>query len=132
MKLSDARSAYCDYSGRLSDLVTQLDFAGVGIVWVLKIGDTNGVIQYGDRLIYALALLTVSLAFALFQYGYASIAWGIYHRIKEKQLTQESEEFGAPCQINWPTNILFWGKTISCIIAYMIIIVHIGKQLLQK
>ncbi len=128
MNLSDARQAYYDYSGKLSDLIEKLNYAGIGIIWILKFDNKTG-ISFSGCLLWALGLLTTSLCFALFQYSYASCAWGLFHRKKEITETREDEIIAAPRTINWPTIFFFWGKAVLCVIAYLILIFHIGKQL---
>lgn len=130
MKIHDVREAYYDFSRRLSALIIKLNLSGIGVIWVLKIGSSNGSIDYGKPLLWALGIFVGSMSAALLQYIYATIAWGIYGRYREKIHTREDESFEPHCLINWPTNIFMWAKVVFTIAGYVVLVWHIGKQLL--
>lgn len=110
MKLQDARQAYYDYSGKASDVARTLSFAGIALIWVFKV-EGNDAPRVPNELVFPALLLAASLACDLLQYASASIFWGVFHRVKEKDSSAtEDLEFQAPRWINWPTNVFFWGK----------------------
>ena len=81
-------------------------------------------------------LVVISLALDFLQYVYASAAWGIFHRFKEKKRDNKeargiafTDEFQAPDQINWPTLIFFWMKLGVLSVAYWIMIVSLFHEL---
>jgi hypothetical protein len=130
MKLKDAREYYNQRSSKLSEVVRQLNFAGIAIIWLFRTGDKTGGIPYNDFLIWPLGLLVASATFDLLHYAYASAAWGIFHRVKEKELHHNEEaEFLAPDAINWLSNILFWGKAMLTVAAYILLVIYIGHYL---
>lgn len=116
----------------MSDLIARLDFAGIGIIWVLRVGPANGVIPFDRCLLWALGFLAVSLVFAVFQYAYATVAWAWFSRRKEVDGCGEDAEVTAPGQINWPTNFFLWSKVAACVLAYTIIVRHIGSKLVDQ
>ncbi|MEN3370901.1 MAG: hypothetical protein V7609_3044 [Verrucomicrobiota bacterium] len=128
MKLSDARQAYYDYSARLSDISRQLNLAGIAVIWIFKTTTVAG-IPFSVFLLWPLAFHVLGLAFDVLQYAYASAAWGIFHRRREKSGIKEDEHFGAPSAINIPTNIFFWGKTVATVVAYTLALFYISTQL---
>src|SRR4051812_41083792 len=110
MKLKDAREYYNQRSTKLSEVVRQLNFAGIAIIWLFRTGDKTGGIPYNDALLWPLALLVASATFDLLHYAYASAAWGCFHRMKERELkNDENAEILAPAAINWLSNVFFWG-----------------------
>lgn len=125
MKLKDIRETYYSYTAKASDISRQISFAGIAIIWIFKT-DVNDKIALPDELICAAILLLISLSLDLFQYIYASAAWGIFHRVNEMRNGVDYEdEIVAPSSINWPTIVFFWGKLISLIFGYYALI-HYG------
>ena len=129
MKLAEYRSTYYEYTGKLSDIVRQLNFAGIAVVWIFKVGQETGGIPFAQCLLWPMGLFVLSLGFDLLHYIYASIAWGLFHRCKEKNGVNESEEIQARREINWPTNIFFWAKVAASLAGYSILIIYIAAQL---
>jgi len=132
MKLKDALKIYYERSTKLSDVVRQLNFAGIAVIWLFRTGDKTGGIPYSECLLWPLGLLIGSATFDLLHYAYASAAWGIFHRVQEKKLQKEKNlegEFHAPKSINWLSLIFFWGKTILCIAAYCFLVTYIARYL---
>ena len=130
MNLKDARDYYNQRSSKLSDVVRQLNFAGIAIIWLFRTGEKAGGIPYNDSLLWPLGLLVGSATFDLLHYAYASAAWGIFHRVKEKQLhNDENAQFLAPDAINWLSNIFFWGKALLTIAAYILLVIYIAHYL---
>jgi hypothetical protein len=109
MKLRDARNAYEQFSGKASDLVRQLSLAGVGLIWVFRsgAGATDAPLLLAPELLRAAVFIFLALLFDLLQYLLGTAIWGIYHRYKERKGTQESSEFLAPEQLNWPIWVCF-------------------------
>jgi len=119
MILEDVRQAYYDFTGKTSEIVRQLGFAGIALVWIFKTGTDGNPIIPNNLLIPAI-LIVISLTSDLSQYIAGSIAWGVYNRIKEKRGTSDKENFEAPRYINWATNAFFITKIICMAIAYFL------------
>src|SRR5882724_5194543 len=88
MKLKDALKIYYERSTKLSDVVRQLNFAGIAVIWLFRTGDKTGGIPYSECLLWPLGLLIGSATFDLLHYAYASAAWGIFHRVKKKKISK--------------------------------------------
>ncbi|SQH78338.1 conserved membrane protein of unknown function [Shewanella benthica] len=118
MNLSGARDNYYTFSASLSSGTRQLAFAGIAVVWIFAQQDGD-IVSTNELLRKSMLCFVFSLAFDLFQYFYASAAWGIFHRIKEEKLNHDdSTEFTAPYLINWPTNFFFWGKAVIVLVGF--------------
>ncbi len=154
MELKDARAAADTFSGKASDVSRQLAFAGIAVIWILRVGDKTGGIQYAGALLLPLLMFVASLALDLLHYVYGAVAWLSFHRIKELELKDAPAEtktkaprwihringpssntsptgpkFKAPRCINWPTNFFFYGKLVLNILAYLQLLSFIWKQL---
>jgi hypothetical protein len=131
VKLKDALDIYYQRSTNLSDVVRQLNFAGIAVIWLFRTGDKNAGIPYSDLLLWPLGLFIASATFDLLQYAYASAAWGIFHRKQEKKLNNDPEaDFHAPGAINWLSNVFFWGKAILTVAAYCLLVRYIAGHLI--
>ena len=130
MKLTDAREAYYTFSGKLSDVVRQLDLAGVALIWLFALKADNGDITIPCALRWPLGLFVVSLASDIMQYLCATIAWGCFHRHKEKQGVADNVDIYAPKQLNWLPLFFFWLKTLLNLAGYAFIIMFIARMII--
>jgi hypothetical protein len=77
-----------------------------------------------------LIFFVATLSFSLLQYLWGTMIWGYFTRKEEKKLTDvanEDPELEAPAWYNWPTNTFFCLKTISVIIGYILLFIHLVK-----
>src|SRR5262245_662708 len=120
MKLSDARDAYYQHSGKASDVARQLAFAGIAFLWIFKTETPNGPVLPG-ALYFPAAVLSLGLVLDLAQYLIQTYVWGTFHRRKElefqRKKTPEDTPFNAPKEKNWPGLTLFISKMVCVIIA---------------
>lgn len=144
MKLEDVRNEYYFYTGKVSDLVRQLGFAGIGIIWLFKTTAANGPTIPKD-LLPAGGLILLSLAADLLQYAVGAVIWDRFNARKEDELERkaekrkaqgktydlESEDFTAPASVNTVTEILFWVKFVAMLLAYVLLLFYITR-LFQK
>ena len=128
MKIGEAKDSYYEYTRKTSDIIRYLGLAGIAIIWIFRV-ESTGEISLPRTLLFPAVLLILGLGFDLFQYLYASIAWGAYHSHKEKTGTQEDEEFKAPRPINWLTDTFFVLKIVSIVLAYILILRYLFKLL---
>ena len=49
MKLSEYKKTYEDFSGKASNVVRQLSFAGIAVIWIFKV-QSNGSLKIPDTL----------------------------------------------------------------------------------
>ena len=134
MELNAIRSAYYEKSGQASELARKLGFAGIAIIWVFREQGAD-VVDLHQQLVLAGILIVGALAADFLQYVYGALAWGIFHRVKERGFQKgESEEdlprpdIEAPDWINWPSLFFFWSKIVAILWAYMILLTYLGSR----
>jgi hypothetical protein len=121
MKLSDVRENYNYFSGKASDIVRQLGFAGIAVIWVFKT-DIAGRPAVPTELLPAAILIVIGLALDFLHYIIGSLIWATYNGIKERAGTTAATEFLAPRPINWPTLSVFWLKILVMSAAYTVLV----------
>jgi len=125
--LKEARGAYDYFSGKLSEIVRQLSFAGIAVVWMFK--SESGGVPFDVALLMPLRFFVVSLALDLAHYGYGSLAWGRFAHVQEKQGVTDDHNVDPPDHINWPSIAFFWLKSVSCALGYLILIIRLWDQI---
>jgi len=125
MKLNEFKEDYQWFSGKTSDVVRQLAFAGIAIIWIFKQDGEPPIIP--RALLWPIILLAFSLAADLLQYVSATIIWGSFHRYHEKNNPKDRDIKASP-KLNWPTNFLFYTKIFFVIWAYVSMINYIFEQ----
>jgi hypothetical protein len=130
MNLKDVKATYDFFSGKASDLTRQLSFAGIAIIWVLRVGDKTGGVPYSHELLIPLWGFVVALAMDFLQYVYAAIAWNRFLHWKEDLLGADSDkDFLVPPMINFPTSVFFCAKIVAAMISYAYLIKYIARVL---
>jgi len=135
MKLSGVRQAYYDSSAKASDIIRNLNFAGIAVVWIIKKGKDNGDVSFSPFLYWPLIIFVISLLFDSLQYIYKSLVFSFYARHKEKEFfdlkrpNPDEEDIPLPRWFNWPSLFFFWGKISVNQIGYILLIIFIAKQL---
>ncbi len=123
MKLVDCKEEFYFYSGKTSDIVRYLGFAGIAIIWFFK-EKNNNIITIPDSLYWPLILLLIGLTLDLLHYIVGTIVWDVFHRMKDNEEGVNEDTEIDTSNINWPTDILFYLKIIPIITAYMLIIIY--------
>ena len=127
MILKDARISYEYASGKLSDIVRQLSFAGVAVIWIFrKEGDG---LNLEEGLLLPLFTFVTALGFDLLHYIYTSFVWGFYAHKKEKEGHSDSDVIAPPDYINWPTLFCFWTKAFLCVVAFVMLLVFLKHKI---
>jgi hypothetical protein len=127
LNLQSVREAYYEASGKLSDIIRQLAFAGIAVVWLF--GYLPNDQRLDDNFVLPGVLIVSCLAFDFLQYVYRSAAWGIYGLWLE-QTGNGGGEFKAPGWINWPAIVLLCLKAASLAGAYALLGYRLGQRLL--
>jgi len=128
VKPKDAREAYYYYSGKASDISRTLAFAGIALIWVFKIEIGNQA-RIPAALLFPAFLIAASLGADLLQYIYGTLAWGIYHRYRERKYNASEEmEFEAPSWMNWGTNALFALKLLLITWGFVLVLSYALRQ----
>ena len=128
MKLENVRENYQYFSQKTSEIVRQLGFAGIAVVWIFKT-DVAGRPVVPAELMPAAKLIVIGLGLDLLHYVIGTLVWGIYTGIKERAGTKEETKFMAPRPINWATLLFFWAKIIVMVIAYIYILRFLASRL---
>jgi hypothetical protein len=121
MKMEDVLDHYQYYSGKASDIVRQLGFAGVALIWVFRT-DVGGKHTIPQQLLPAAESIVFALGLDLLHYVSGTLIWGIYNSRKEAAGTDNDTDFMAPRPINWATLFFFWAKILAMISAYVYIL----------
>jgi hypothetical protein len=116
--LAEAREFYYVLSGKASDAVRQLGFAGIATIWVFK-SETHGVLSVPGPLLVPGLLIVAGLFLDLLQYVIATALWGAYTRREERGGTKPGALITAPAAINWPANVCFALKITLILAAYI-------------
>lgn len=119
MKRADALENYEYFTTSLSSLNRQLAFAGIAVIWVAILSQSSSDLTNQLTAFSPIFWFVSSMVLDLFHYIYASLAWGLFHRLKDKPDIPEDEDFTAPDWINWPSLLLFWAKVIAVCIGYI-------------
>ena len=130
VKLKDARDNYYFNSGKTSDLVRQLGLAAIAVIWLFKY-EVAGTPKIPATLLLPLVLVVIGLALDLLQYAFATAIWGIFHRVKERSI-EEDTDFVAPRQVNWPAITFFWLKVVAIGSAYYLLLQHLANTVIAK
>ncbi|HSU16310.1 hypothetical protein [Longimicrobium sp.] len=116
--LAEARESYYTLSGKASDAVRQLGFAGIAVIWVFK-SETRGAVSVPDALLLPGLLTVAGLFLDLLQYVFATVLWSTFIRRRERAGTLPGDLITAPPSINWPANTCFYLKIALILAAYV-------------
>ena len=130
--IAEWRKDYDYFSGQLSLITRQLDFAGIAVVWLLRVGEDVGPVSFAPCLLVALFAFVLSLVFDLLHYAYGSVAWGWFARHHERKHGRLDVEVGASPKMNWPTLVFFGGKALACSVGHVILLSHMARELLAS
>lgn len=109
-------------TGKASDIVRQLAFAGIAVVWIFRITDTTGRMQVPPEFVKVAFGCVVSLSLDLLQYLVASVFWGVFGCHLDRKGVKADDEFAAPGWINWPALLFFWGKSAVIVLSYVLLL----------
>ena len=132
MKLSDIRNDYFTYSTRVSEIIRNLNFAGLALLWILSREDAECFFNSKENLI-PLRLLVFSMVTDVLQYLIQSIIWYTYYMHKRKELLKENIEDveNAIINENEAYNIIpwcFWGlKILFTLLAFIFVAIILFK-----
>ena len=129
MKLQDYRQLFYDQAKKTSDVVRNLAFVGVAIIWVFKKETDTGQIIISATFSYAGVFLIISFILDLLHCVIPTIIWDYFHKTKEKEKgVDENTEIDHPSWMSKPAYFFFWSKISFVIIAYGLIF----KEILDR
>jgi hypothetical protein len=129
MKISELRDGYYDAAGKVSERVRQFSLAGIGVIWILRVGEHTGGITYNEVLFWPLGIFVAGLAVDFVQYLYKSIIWGSLNTYYWRKHGDNDKEITISGKWNWPTVVFFWSKAALTIIGFAILLTFIVSQL---
>ncbi len=129
MKLSGIRKAYEELSGKLSDIVRQLAFAGIGIIWIVRLNKPDSSVSISPELSLPLILLVVTLFFDTLQYLISTIIWHSFYHKSYKKNPNEDREVNENESWNIPCWIIFYIKVVILMAAYIFLFIYLWKIL---
>jgi len=127
VKLSKYKEDYYDASRSASSVARTSAFAGIALIWVFRVEGDNPAIP--QALIAPVACLAIGLAIDLLQYVLATVIWGSFHRLKEKNLASPNldPEVSHPHWFIVPIRITFWAKLAFITVGYFLIAFYVSR-----
>lgn len=119
MKIQELLDTYYEASGKTSDISRQLAFAGIAIIWVLRVGANSDGILFSSELIVPLYCFAFALVADLGQYIYKTIIWGLLNWHHWRNHKDNNADVDVSSFTNLPTQILFWAKVVLVVYAYI-------------
>lgn len=117
MKINDVARAKDLFTGKASDVVRQLAFAGIAVIWLVRADKSPHPIP--PYLVPVLALFSIALACDLLQYTIASLIWSVFYRKKLSENLAENTDFEEPAWLPLPGYVLFTLKVITAVVAWV-------------
>ncbi len=121
--------AYHEASSKTSEIARQLAFAGIAVIWVLKVGTDSGGVPFSVKLIVPLYCFSVALAADLGQYIYKTAAWWALNQYHWRKHKDNIVDVDVSSLVNFPTHILFWGKIVVVVYGYACLLFFIKSWL---
>lgn len=129
MKLSGIREAYEELSGKLSDIVRQLAFAGIGIIWIVSLNKPDSTVSISRELTFPLILLVFTLFLDALQYLVSTAIWySVYHK-HHKKGANEDTEINEKEAWNIPSWVIFIAKVLVLFTSYVLLFIYLWKIL---
>lgn len=131
MKLSEYNKAGNEYTARASDIVRQLAFAGIAVVWIFTTIGPDGYVL-DSKLILPLLLLVLTLLFDLLQYVIGGDTWKRFFRRMERKARERGDHdplVKAPSRYSAPIYFFYWGKITLILLSYLLIILYLIMKL---
>ena len=129
MKLQDILDQYHQDSSQASDIARNLNYALLGVVWILSKENIGNLVDYK----YPLILIVISLAADFFQYFLKGQLEKCHFDEQEKKATDVNgninEEFDAapyPAHIKIVAQLFYYLKLISTAVAAIIIVCRLA------
>lgn len=120
MKLEDYKKKSHEYTAKASEIARQLNFAGIGIIWIVR--TTFPELKLSDfQLLLPLLLISISLISDFFQYLIGGIIWIEFYKSKEKRGISGTTDLKSPEWRNRILYIFYYVKFVFMVVAYIFI-----------
>ena len=131
MTRNDLKEATQYYSEKVSDVTRQLNLAGLGIIWIFRVGGPeSGGIPWGNFFLVPMGLMVLSLGCELWQYVHYTYLWDAEYRKCIEAEMPDTEEIP-----NWDSSKvkrgkrLFYAKVGLTGTAFLMLVAMIGRAL---
>src|SRR5438045_131950 len=117
--LDEAKSARNDVTNTLGDVVRQLAFAGIAVLWILRSEPGKTGLNFTNEFFLPLLFFSFSLSSDLLQYVWSSAVWDTVVMVWSRRKPPKSVNDPMPHWIeslNSLTRVFMWGKAICLII----------------
>jgi hypothetical protein len=127
VKVADYQNAYYDMSGKASDIARTLSLAGLGLIWIFKLDDPEGV-RLAVDLVRAAAWIVAALILDITQYLYLSVVWLAVSYVYEKKYGHAADNLSHSPWLPRVAEMIFAAKIICLAVGYWLI----GSHLLER
>jgi hypothetical protein len=130
VKIRKIREDFEATTKTVSDLVRQLAFAGIAVIWVIRVGDdAGGIRQSLEPLFPSLLLFVVALAFDFAQYVFRALTLFFANIFFWTKYRNEEQDVLYSGWLNLLPYLFFFGKAVCLIVAYWQLLLFIYAQL---
>jgi hypothetical protein len=106
MELEKYKTNSHDYTAKASDIARQINFAGIGIIWIIRTSNDN--ISLSDSsLLTPLILISISLLLDFSQYLLGGILWINFYNKKRKEGISKEIDVSIDPKNEWRTQLLY-------------------------
>ena len=136
MKLNEIEAKGLTFSRKASELNQKFCFAGIAIIWLLKISLDSGKIQLSNLLLISLLLFSLSLLTEILYYSISAKIWdNKYHSLKKKLNKKERKLKEEDIQREVLNNesipwLVFFFKISLTTISFILIIIHLFQKVI--
>jgi hypothetical protein len=128
MELKEYKKKSHEYSGKASDLARQINYAGLGIIWIIISTNITVISLKNSLTLFPLILISISLFFDFAQYFIGGIIWIRFYKNNEKKGIGKNDDI---LSAKWRSNVLYffyYSKFILTITAYIFIFIALIKR----
>jgi len=129
MKISDLKATFYEASGTTSELSRKLAFAGIAVIWILRVGDNSGNIPFAAHLAVPLYCFVISLALDILQYIYKAVIYWALNTYFWRKHQNDEVDVSVSGYFNLPTHLFFWGKTVLVTYGYIQLLFYLQDKL---
>jgi len=122
MKLSKIRDDYQEATAKVSDLARQFSFAGIAIIWTLKLNKDSNAPVYSSCLTIPLGLFVLTLSIDFLHYIYRALSLGIINSYYYRIYKNDESDIDYPSWCNYLSIVFFWMKCAILTGAYIFLL----------
>ena len=134
MKLKEAQEQVREVTKSLSDVNRTLCLSGIAVVWIFAIDRGPGLFQLRAGFLLALSGFVLALLLDLVHYFWSSATLSRFYKTKLSKLRAKhngdigaarADEFTQPRYINTVAQYVFYGKVITNVLSYIVLVISI-------